>query len=323
MKGARCFDRAEWNIEMPVIQSTFGQQVASVLPGQLMGVFNPRRTTNRWARGLLAAGRMAFRVPASAESAQAKLNRGYPGEVYQLPVGGLAADVDAIGTVDSSTGTKTIASGVTPGVVAGSTLQPARKLTVTFDASTDWDATNGTLNYVDLNGQSRSETVAIATSTSVTSLFEAKSFVSFVVPAQTGAGGAATIGITALDADSTLVLADCVGIVQRQFMKTMVNPSNLYIGPSSDGITNANVLAHYVDGDTVPCLYEGSIVVATETAVAAGDPVYVRLAASGGLTSLGMFANAAGTGLVLLPNAKFPIAYPAGAAEVEISSLHG
>lgn len=307
---------------MPVIQTSFAQQHASVLPGQLMGVFNPRRTTNRWARGLLAAGRMAFRVPASAESAQRKLDRGYPGEVYQLPVGGLVADVDAIGTISSATGTKTLASGVTPGVVAGSTLQPARKLTITFDSSTDWDPTSGTLNYVDLNGQNRSEAVAISTSGTFTSAFEAKTFTSLVVPAQTGSGGSATIGIAALDADGTLTLADCVGVVQRQFMKTMVNPSNLYIGPSSDGITNANVLAHYVDGDTVPCLYEGSIVVATETAVAAGDPVYVRLGASGGLTQLGMFANAAGTGLVLLPNAKFPNAYPAGAAEVEISNLH-
>jgi hypothetical protein len=265
---------------------------------------------------------MAFRVPATAETAQSQLNRGYPGEVFQIPVGGLALDVDAIGTaLTSSTGTKTVGSGITAGAVT-TTLQPARKLTVTFDASTDWDPTNATITYVNHAGQTVSETLAIATSTTATTTGYAKSFTSIAIPAQTGTGGTATVGIAALGA-GTLALTDAVGIVQRQFSKTMVNPSNLYVGPSSDGITSSATLAHYVDGDEVPCLQEGSIVVYTEEALVAGDALFVRIASGAGGALLGAFRNDSDSGsCVSVPNARVMGSWPAGAAEVQISNLY-
>ena len=58
----------------------------------------------------------------------------------------------------------------------------------------------------------------------------------------------------------------------------------------------------YSDHDYVPVLIKGVIWVAVDsgTPVSQG-PVYVRTAASGGLTTLGKFAAAPGTGLVAFP----------------------
>lgn len=302
---------------MPVIQNTFGQQIFSQLPGQLMGAYEDKQSSARFARGLLRAGVGAFRVEGFGHAGSR--NSIDPGECFQIPSIGTGASASAIGSaVSSAAGTKTIGSGVTAGTVGSSELQPARKLTVTFDASTDWDPTTAVITYVNHLGQTVSENLAVATSTVATTVGYAKKFVSLVIPAQTGSAGAATIGVAAMTA---LTIADFLGVVIRNPVKTMVNPSNLYIGPTSDGITNANTLAHYVDGDTVPLLQVGRIVLFTETAVSAGDQVYVRIAANGSNTLLGAFRNTADSGNALLvTGARFVRNEVAGAAEAK---LHG
>ncbi len=308
---------------MPTIQSSFGPQVLSILPGSFQGAYNPRRGSNKFARGLLRAGLMGFKVPATSESTARLKARGYPGEVYQMPVPGVTADVDAIGTgVTSATGTKTLSSGITGGVAAGFKFTPARKITVTFDASTDWDATNATLVGVNQNGVTVTETLAIATSTTATSTNVYSQFTSLAIPAQTGTGGTATIGVAAVSSGA-LTLADCYGVVLRQPIKTMQNPSNLYIGPAQDGIAASNTLAHYVDGDTCPVLQEGNVGVFTEEAVADQDPVYVRIASGAGGTVLGAFRNdAEGGNCILVPNARFIGAWESGVAEAHFSSFY-
>lgn len=277
---------------MPVLQSSYTQQVFTALPGQYSTAYEPRRVTARISRGLLRAGLMAFKVQGYGGSGSR--NSVEPGEAFQIPAQPVAASVNAIGTgVTSATGLKTVGSGVTAGVAAFQTLSPARKLTVTFDSSTDWDPTTAVITYVNNEGKTVSENLAVATSTTATTTGYAKAFVSLSVPAQTGTGGSATIGYAAMAA---LAAADFVGVVVRQPMKSMVNPSNLYIGPTSDGITNANTLAHYVDGDTVTLLEEGGIWVYAEEDMSDRDDVFCRVTANGANTLLGAFRNDSDSG---------------------------
>lgn len=66
-----------------------------------------------------------------------------------------------------------------------------------------------------------------------------------------------------------------------------------------DGGTNM-----YVAKDQLPVLRTGVIWVLLEAAANQDDPVYCRHTANGGLNVIGGFANAAGTGLALVANAK-------------------
>lgn len=299
---------------MPVIQSDFSQQVLRALPGQFAEAFSPRRVTNKFGRDLLRAGLMAFQLPPTSGDSVAKLNaRGYPGEVYQIVGLGTAADVDAIGTITSATGTKTIGSGVTAGAAgaSGGPLRPARKVTVTFDASTDWDPSTAVIRYVNGAGATVQENLAVATSTTATTLGNVQSFISLAVPAQTGAGGTATIGVAALQAGA-ISIDNCAGIVVRQPVKTMHNASDLYGYP---GVASSAPNAHYVDGDTVPLLEIGDIWVETEEAITDRDPVFVRIASGAGGTQIGTFRNDADSAsCIVVPGARFKRSSPAGAA---------
>lgn len=300
---------------MPTIQSAFPYQTLSLIPGAYAHAYEPRRVTARFARGLLRAGLMGFKMPSSGLASGSTDNSGDPGEVWQTPSYPVAADVDAVGTITSATGTKTISSGVTAGALADLQVSPARALTVTFDASTDWDPSNATITFVNVDGDVVSETLAIATSTTATTVALARQFISLTIPAQTGATGTATIGVAALSV--TLTAADFVGIVVRQPIKTMVNPSNLYVGPVQSGVPAAAVgtIAHYVDGETAPLLLEGAIVVVTEEAVSDLQPVFVRVAAGAGGSTIGAFRNDAdGGSCVAVTAAKFIGNHASGAA---------
>lgn len=61
----------------------------------------------------------------------------------------------------------------------------------------------------------------------------------------------------------------------------------------------------YSDKDPVPVLRKGLIWVPVEAAVTQYADVYLRTAVNGGLTVIGGFAGAAGTGLSKLPNARW------------------
>lgn len=271
---------------VPVLQSSYTQQQFTSLPGQYATAYEPRRVSARFTRGLIRAGLMAFKVPGYGDAGVG--NKVNPGEAFQIPSPGVGVSANGIGTgVTSAAGTKTIGSGVTAGASALITLQPARKLTVTFDSNANWTtSTNAVITYVNHSGQTVSENLAIAASTTATTTGYAKYFVSLVIPTQGGTAGTATIGYGAMP---SLSLADAVGVAVRQPMKSMVNPSNLYIGPTSDGITNANTLAHYVDGDTVTLLVEGSIWCFSEADMADRSDVYVRIASGSGGSLLGAF----------------------------------
>jgi len=251
------------------MQLSYSQNPAIGRPGMIADTAIVKHTKSRIANNYLRAGYAVFRVPGYGSAGTP--NTEDPGQVYNIVVGGIAADADAIATaMTSATGTFTTQDGV----MANLDLMPARKLSVTFDASTDWDPTNGTIVYINDEGKQVSETIAIATSTAPTTVGYARRFVSFTKPAQTGAGGAATIGIAVLD---TLTTADIDGVAQ-------------YVAGREPALTTPDSLAaEFKDGDAVPVLEVGQIVVVTEEACTPDSSVYVRIAPSGANTQLGAF----------------------------------
>jgi hypothetical protein len=284
---------------LPPLQTSYGFQVFSGCIGAHADTGH-REGSNKIARGLLRAGRGAFKVPVTGGAGSR--NSIDPGEAYQIVSAGTAADVDAVGSFDSSTGLKTVGAGVTAGVVGGGFLQPARKLTVVFDASVDWSATPAVIKFVDHLGVTVSENVAVAPSGTFMTTALAQQFLSLDVPAQAGATGTATIGISVLSAAAPTI-QDFFGVVIRQPIKTSVNSSALYGYP---GIATKEPEAHYVDGDSVPVLTFGAIWVDAEVAVADRDPVYVRVAPGAGGVNLGTFSNVAdGASNILVPNARY------------------
>jgi hypothetical protein len=239
---------------------------------------SPRGKTNsRLCATPVKAGYGVFRAPFYGEAGG---NYGSdPGAVWQVPSPVAALDADAITVAGTSaTGTSTLADGV----VGTAEMQPARKLTITFDASTDWDATTGTISFYNEDDVLVTENVAIATSTSVTTTDTAKQFVSFTKPAQTGTGGAYTIGIAALDASITE--SDFEGVA-------LFRPTQVAYSETAD----------FGPEEMIACVRRnGAVIVATEGTPAEGDPVYVGT----GVSNLGKFRND-NTSAVLVTGARF------------------
>lgn len=113
-----------------------------------------------------------------------------------------AADADAFMTAANLVSAATaqtflVASFNGAGHTAGA-LPYARNITFVFDAHTDWDATTVVVTGLDILGHAISEDFACASSASLTGVKAFKSVTSVAVPAQTGAGGTATMGFGAL-----------------------------------------------------------------------------------------------------------------------------
>jgi hypothetical protein len=110
------------------------------------------------------------------------------------------ADVDAIAvTVGSTAGIQTLTGVALDGVVGDDTMTPPRNLTITFSNHADWDATTIVIAGTDVNGDVISEDFAVPNGGNQT-VTGAKAFAtvtSVTIPAQTGAGGTATIGFGA------------------------------------------------------------------------------------------------------------------------------
>ena len=278
---------------MPItpVQLTYTQNPQEAVVGSLAEAFAPHQAHARFARGMIKSGFGVFRS-SGANAADFE-----PGEAFNTPVPGPAVSAAAIHTGASAAAIQTITA--FNGAFGGVDIQPPRPVTITFDASTDWDPTSGSITYVDLNGGTRTQTLAVATSAALTTSFAAKRVISITLPAQTGAGGVFTVGVAAL---ATRTAADFDGVAIRQLFKRTLSSGSIYGLPGMLGVTGT---ADYVDGDSVPVLTTGGIWVYSEAAVSDGSPVYVRTAANGGLTQLGAFAPAAGTGLTLVPNARF------------------
>lgn len=257
----------------------------------MLADLGPHYTKSKIASGKVRAGYGVFRTPGYGDAGSTNLD---PGQVYNIPSPGVAADVDAIGTgavVKSAASNQTLLAAVMDGVVAGADMSPARKLTLICDASTDWDATTGVITFINQDGNTVQENLAIATSASLTTTGYARRFVSLYIPAQTGAGGTATLGVAVLD---TVTAADFVGVCQYEAGKE----------PAETDATATP--AEYADGATLPILDEGQIYVTTEEACDPTSTVYVRIGAGSGGSQMGAFrASADSATAVALSNCRY------------------
>lgn len=278
------------------VQMSYSQNPQEAVIGAFAEAFGPRRVKTRFSRGLSKAGYGCF---LTAGASNDPLFIADPGEVFQTPFPSSAALVGGVHSGASSASIQNITTFNGAYGAAGVTLQPARQLTFAWNGSGDWDPTNASFTYVNERGATVTETIAVATSTNATTVGRVKRPVSLTIPAQTGAGGTFTIDIALLAAATE---ATFEGVCVRQEFKRTVNSAQLYSYPGQGSLVGTG---DYVDGDAMPVMCEGGIWVYSETAVADGDPVYVRVTANGGFLDLGAFANAAGTGRVLLSRARF------------------
>lgn len=292
------------------VQLAYTQNPAEAVLGMLAEGFRPYAADTRIARGFVRAGFGVFL--SSGKSAPADPTMGTsvdPGEVFHVPVDGAGADVDAIHVTGASSAS---IQNITAfdGVIGNAEIQPPRQVTMVLSSHANWDATTAVITYVDENGATVSENLSIpdAGNATLTTVGKVRRVVSLNIPAQSGAAGTFTLGVVAL---ASLTEALFSGVAIRRMFKRTLNDSALYGLPNLTGGP-----ADYIDGEELPCLTKGGIYVASETAVADGDPVYIRTAVNGANTVLGAFANVAGTGRTLLNKARFKrsCAAPASAA---------
>ena len=254
----------------------------------------------KMAAGMVAIGLSVFRVPVYGADGQNRIhNRPV---VYQNPVPAAPLDVDAIlasGGASATAALTTKTAADANGVVGASVMYPARKLTVTFDGSTDWDPTTGHITFYDQDGVLTTETLAIATSAALTTTKAASQFVSMSFPAQTGTGGTFTIGVAVLD--SSVTLADWEGIVVYD--------------PISGGHFSGDVTTgEYQDGETLSAARIGAVWVVTEDACAAGGDVYTR---KGGTGTFGAFRSDSDTGnAIQITGARYAMTSSAGGLNI-------
>lgn len=178
-----------------------------------------------------------------------------------------AADVDAIiATIGSTAGEQVLDGAELDGDIGAGIISPAAKIDLILDSHTDWDATSATLAYEDEDGVYRTETLSIPDggNTTVTSTGYARRVISLTIPAQTGTGGSATLGVSA-----TRIIggADVLGVSVRTH-KTR----------TTFAATDSEV---YDDEATMPVRRKGRIFVEVENAFVAGSGVLVRCIAAG------------------------------------------
>jgi hypothetical protein len=183
-----------------------------------------------------------------------------------------AADVDALvlssATLGDSSGTSYSGAGFDGVYVAGAQLNPPRRVTATLASEADWDATNMTVIGTAPGGAYLRELVAIpdAGNATITTLAFFESVVSVAIPAQSG-DAVGSLGLGAVDANAPVSIR---GISLRSEGQTM---------PFVAGV--ADTQDAYADEDALAVIERGRVIVASETAATAGDPVYVRVVAGG------------------------------------------
>lgn len=176
----------------------------------------------------------------------------------------------------STTGIQTITS--FNGAIGGGHMLPSRLITLVLSSHADWDATTAVLTTLDPYGRVQQENLAIPNNGGVTLTATklASKIISLVIPAQSGTGGTATMGITS--ALGPLTSLDVVGIVSYLAARQVLPQA---LGGAS---------AEFSQYDTLEILQGGAVWLEPEAAVADGDQVLVRLVASGPQV-LGAFTN--------------------------------
>jgi len=181
----------------------------------------------------------------------------------------ISADVDAIKTnIGSTAGVQSFTVADFNGAIGDDRIFPPAKVTLVLSSHADWDATNATLTGLDENGLPVSETIAIPNGGNAT--VTSSNYYSFVtalsIPAQSGTGGTATVGVSA---SRTLGGGDVLGVSVLDSSKTL---------ESSLSSSNNEV---YENDTVMPVLRKGRICVVVETAFSAGACPLVRFVAAG------------------------------------------
>ena len=222
-----------------------------------------KHIVSRCANGIIKAGKGVF---SSTGFGQPGSNKRDPGSIYQNPTPGAAALATALLTGGASSASiQTITS--FNGTNAAADMTPARKVTMVLSSHANWDATVAVLTGVNHLGLTVSENLTIpdAGNVTLTTTGYFKRLTSLVIPAQSGAAGTFTLGVSILD--SSVTLADFVGFALYDAAQTAV------VIPNTAGT------AEYQDTDTVSVLVKGALWVVTEDACVAGGDVYVRTGA--------------------------------------------
>jgi hypothetical protein len=195
-----------------------------------------------------------------------------------------SADVDAFVTnIASSASIQTLSGASLNGAVGALIMRQARNVTLTLSSSTDWDATTAIVYGLDENGSPTSESLAIPNNGNATvsglKLFSAVT--SVVIPAQTGAGGTATLGFGSVLGPLDGAVA---GVVPFDVSRTSLA---------------------YAVNEAAPLVRKGRVWMSSETAAYQGREVYVRMVAGDGESVGAVRATPDSTDCALLRGARF------------------
>ncbi len=276
--------------------------------GQIADSRIMKHIVSRLAEGTLKAGVGCFRAPTSGDAFSNY--GGDPGAVWQTPSPAAVVSVNAIlasggvssGSIQSVSGT------ALNGATGTSKMYPPRKVSFVFSSHANWDATNITVTG-ELDGVTVTDTIAIPDAGNATvngtQLFD--KVTSWSIPAQSGASGTYTVGVTVLD--GTVDLTDFAGIV-------VFDPALV-----PDTIPSQDQTAEYHDKDVASVMYKGSIWVLCENAFAQGAAVYVRTISGSGGTQIGAIraTDTDSSTAIVITGARFGNTGGAGAlAKIEL-----
>lgn len=246
----------------------------------------PHRIKSVLAAVAIAAGALMARTPATPVK----------GQPLTAPD---AADPDGIVEALATAATAQSLTGVAlDGAVGAGEMFPPRNVTITLSSHADYNLTTAYVRGLDPDGQPQEEAFVIPDAGNTTLV--GNKFFSAVtevyIPAQGGTNGSTTVGF-----------GSKLGPITREHVHGIA----LY-----DASREPEA---YPIGYAVPVVEKGPVFVTSETAYADGDPVYVRLVATGGET-LGHFrATPDSTDCALLQGARFRRTGSAGVACIDLS----
>lgn len=200
----------------------------------------------------------------------------------------VTADTDSIVSTAVAAATSRVNfSGATlNGVIGQGAIVPAQQITVALNSHAHWTGGEITLVMEDVYGRRFTETFDVPSggNTTLTSAAVASKVISGSIDPQGGTSATLTIGTTPSAAEFSPRTIRGVALLDNTREPYAENDYDQY--------------------DSVPVISSGRVYVTSETAVADGDPVYVRIVTSGADVN-GQFRSSSSSSFALWPGAKF------------------
>jgi len=196
----------------------------------------------------------------------------------------ITADTDAIMTAQATSTSAQSCTGATlDGVVGAGVFWPPRNVTLTANNHANWDLSTITVEGLGPDGEPVSESFAMPDGGNVTltGVVAFTQITTVKIPIQAGTSGTLDVGL---------------GVAMGQYDRYVVGLA-LYNAAREPGTYAANKM--------VPVLKKGRAWVSTEGSVNNGDPVYVRIVATGNEVRGSVRATPDSTDCALLRRAKF------------------